>query len=279
MMRFLLATMVLGLGALVIVTFTSPGSVLAAAGERWFPAEVGLGAERVDGLFDLTNKVAVTLLVLTFTVLAAVVFRGAGRRAGEGSQRRGSSALEASWTVVPAGVVLFLTWSQVGVREAVAADATAGAGEPLTIHVEGAQFDWHFTYAGADGAFGTLDDVTSVVDMPVPVGRPVRLRMESVDVIHSFFVPALRMKRDVVPGTVVPLNFTIDPADHAAAGSPRVLELRCAELCGWGHYAMVGRLLPMDDEAFGQWLAAAGAARFAPDGGDDDAGADEEDER
>lgn len=253
MMRLLIALLVLGLGGLVAVSMVDPASVFAPAGSAWFPAEMGRGAERVDALFDLINVVAVALLALTFVGLAWVVWRGAGRSAGEGSERKGSHGLELLWTAIPAAIVVYLTWTQIGVRDAIAADA-AGDGDPLIIEVEGVQFEWLFTYAGADGAFGSLDDVTSVVDMPVPVGRPVELRMESADVIHSFYVPQLRIKRDVVPGAVVPLAFTIDADDHAQAGSPRTLELRCAELCGWGHYAMVGRLLPMEPEAFEAWV-------------------------
>lgn len=272
MMRLLVALLVLGLGALVVVSMESPEWIFAAAGSDWFPAELGLGAERVDGLFDHTNLFAAGLLGLTFVALAWVVWRGAGRRGGEGSDRSGSRGLEVLWTVVPAGIVVHLTLVQIEARETIAADARGGEGAaaPLVIEVEGVQFDWRFTYAGADGVLGTLDDVTSVVDMPVPVGRPIELRMESVDVIHSFFVPELRMKRDVVPGTVTPLAFTIDPQDHAAAGSPETLELRCAELCGWGHYAMVGRLLPMGQVAFEDWQARAGAAGFEADAMADD---------
>ncbi len=274
MMRLVVALLVLALGVLVVVSMESPERIFEAAGSDWFPAELGLGAERVDGLFDHTNLFAAGLLGLTFVGLAWVVWRGAGRRAGEGSDERGNRRLEALWTVLPAAIVVHLTLAQIEAREAIAVDARGGegAGAPLVIEVEGVQFDWRFTYAGADGVFGTLDDVTSVVDMPVPVGRPVELRMVSVDVIHSFFVPALRLKRDVVPGTVTPLAFTIDAQDHAAAGSPGSLELRCAELCGWGHYAMVGRLLPMEQGSFDDWQASAGAAGFEPATLADDAG-------
>ena len=267
MMRPVVVLLVLALGVLVIVSMESPERIFAAAGSDWFPAELGRGAERVDGLFDHTNLFAAALLGLTFVGLAWVVWQGAGRRAGEGSDERGNQRLEVLWTVVPAAIVVHLTLAQIEAREAIAADARGGegAGAPLVIEVEGVQFDWRFTYAGADGTFGTLDDVTSVVDMPVPVGRPVELRMESVDVIHSFFVPELRLKRDVVPGTVTPLAFTIDAQDHAVVGNPGTLELRCAELCGWGHYAMVGRLLPMEQGAFDDWQARAGAAGFEAD--------------
>ena len=272
MMRLLIALMTLGLGAAVVVTFVNPEFTLEGAGSDWFPAEVGRGSEIVDELYNTTNLIAVALLVLTFGVLGWTVWRGAGRRDGEGSDRHGSGGLEVLWTAVPAVLIAYLTWIQIGARDAIAA-ATLGD-DATIIDVEGAQFDWRFRYPGADGALGTLDDVTEVVDMAVPIGRNIELRMHSADVIHSFYVPDLRLKRDVVPGTVTPLRFQIDPEDYAAAGSPATLELRCAELCGWGHYAMVGRLRPMEPADFDAWLVARGEAKFSSDAAGDGEGSD-----
>lgn len=278
-MRFLAAFLLLAVGAAVIVTTVAPEWTFAGAGPDWLPAEVGRGAELVDGLFHMINGIAAALLGLTFVLMAWAVWRGAGRRSDEGSDRAGSHSLEIAWTAVPAVILGFLTWAQIDARADIRDAVADRAGEPaaLIVEVEGAQFDWRFRYAGEDGAFGTLDDVTTVAEMAVPIGRNVELQMRSVDVIHSFFVPALRIKRDVVPGATVPLRFQIDPADYEAAGRPRVLELRCAELCGWGHYAMVGRLRPMDGDAFDAWLAQESAARFSP-GNAKDAEDESEDE-
>ena len=176
--------------------------------------------------------------------------------------------------IVPAVVLGFLTWVQLDARaEMRDLVADENAAEPaLVIDVEGAQFDWRFRYSGADGILGNRDDVIEIVELAVPIGRNIELHMRSADVIHSFFVPALRLKRDLVPGTMVPLRFQIDPSDYEAAGSPATLELQCAELCGWGHYAMVGRLRPMDSEAFDAWLAARSEDWFASgnlEGGDE----------
>lgn len=279
-MRWLVVLLVVALAALVIVTFASPGSVLEGAGDAWFPAAVASGATIVDGLFDEITRIALALFVLTFSILAWAVVRGARRRSDEGSESHGSAPLELAWTVAPAAIVLFLTWSQVVARaeiESLVEDAVEGP-VALVVEVEGAQFDWRFRYAGADGSFGTWDDVTEPVDLVVPIGRNVELRMRSVDVIHSFFVPALRMKRDVVPGVVVPLRFRIDAESYAAAGSPETLELRCAELCGSAHYAMVGRVVPMDGDAFDAWTAERAEWRAAGADESDDEYEEEDDE-
>ncbi len=280
-MRFTVALVLLVLAAVVMVSFVSPESVLQGAGEHWFPREVGRGGEEVDRLFDEIQWIAAGLLALTLGLLAWTVWRGAKRRSDEGSATDGSHALELAWTVAPIAVLGFLTWSQIVARAEIAGlvQDVADAPPALVIEVEGAQFDWRFRYAGPDQTFGTMDDVVEVVDLSVPIGRNVELRMRSVDVIHSFFVPALRQKRDVVPGTVTPLRFQIDAEDLQRAMSPRSLEIKCAELCGWGHYAMVGRLVPLAPERFDAWLAAREAERFTdgePPETDEDTTSDED---
>lgn len=266
-MRSLVALLLGALVVLTVVTFVSPEWTVPGAGEDWFPREVGVGSERVDGLFDEITWIVAGLFGLVFAVLAWVVWRGAGRADHEGSGSHGHGGLELAWTLGPIAVLAFLTWSQVVARAEIAAATADSATEApvLVVDVEGAQFDWRFGYAGQDGRLGTVDDVVEVVELTVPIGQTVELRMRSVDVLHSFFVPALRLKRDLVPGTVVPLRFRIDAADLEAAGSPETLELRCAELCGWGHYAMVGRVRPLAAEDFSKWLALRTEARFDAD--------------
>lgn len=274
MTRVLACLLLLAALVAAIWTVVDPEAFGGATG--WFPAEVGRGAEVVDALFARINAVIAALLVLTFTLLVAAVWRGARRSAGEGSDAHGSGALEVFWTVVPALVLGWLTFDQIGARGEI---ADAVAGEPdLVVVVEGAQFDWRFRYPGDDGVHGTLDDVVEVGEMPLPVGRVVEARMVTRDVIHSFFVPALRLKRDLVPGTETPLRFAIDADDLAAAGDPDRLDLRCAELCGWGHATMVGTLRPMRPADFDAWHAGASAARFQGDGAPDplDGGEDED---
>jgi cytochrome c oxidase subunit 2 len=78
------------------------------------------------------------------------------------------------------------------------------------------------------------DDVVSLNEMVVPVGQPIEVRLGSKDVLHSFFVPALRIKQDTVPGLRIPLRFTV-----LQEGT---YEVPCAELCGLGHYRMKGTL-------------------------------------
>lgn len=113
--------------------------------------------------------------------------------------------------------------------------------------VTGRQFEWRLRYAGADGEIGTKDDVHLVNDLHIPLDREVVLQIESEDVLHSFFLPNLRIKQDVVPGMT---QFTWFRANKAG-----VYDVVCAELCGWGHYKMRGRLTVEPEEQFNKWLA------------------------
>jgi len=97
------------------------------------------------------------------------------------------------------------------------------------------QFGWEIYYPGADQVLGTADDLKVENELVVPVDQPVVLEMESRDVIHSFAIPGLRVKQDVVPGMLQPIWFQIN-----RTGS---FELICMELCGWGHYKMRGKVL------------------------------------
>ena len=140
--------------------------------------------------------------------------------------------------------------------------------DSLVVQVTGEQFHWNFHYAGPDGAFGRTDtklitstnnigldrtdpaakdDVVTLGEMHFPVGRPVKVRLRSKDVIHSFFLPNLRIKQDAVPGMAIEVWFTPNRAG--------TYEIACAELCGLGHYRMKGALTIDDSQAgFDRWL-------------------------
>lgn len=107
----------------------------------------------------------------------------------------------------------------------------------MDVYVTAKQWMWKFAYPNGVTTIGTLT---------VPVGRPVRLVMTSRDVIHSFYVPAFRVKHDVVPGAVNVLWFT--------ATKPGSYDVFCAEYCGASHSGMLGKVVALEEHAFGQWL-------------------------
>jgi cytochrome c oxidase subunit 2 len=128
------------------------------------------------------------------------------------------------------------------------AEAAEGA---VRIELNAHQWSWNARYAGADGKFGTPDDVVTVDDLRVPVGAPVIVQLASTDVIHSMYLPNFRVKQDAVPGTITRLTFQ--------AKVPGEYEIACAQHCGPNHYKMRGVLTVLSPAAFRDWLAEAGA--------------------
>ena len=135
--------------------------------------------------------------------------------------------------------------------------------DPRTVRIEinAHQWAWVARYAGPDGLFNTPDDVVTLDDVRVPVDAPVLIQLASTDVIHSFYLPNFRVKRDAVPGMINELTF--EARDNGE------FEIACAQHCGPNHYKMRGVLTVMPAAEFQAWLARASAdARRAYD--DDD---------
>ena len=119
--------------------------------------------------------------------------------------------------------------------------------KPPLAEVTGRQFEWRIRYAGEDGVVGTPDDVQLANDLHLPINEEIVLAIKSADVLHSFFLPNLRVKQDVVPGMKQFVWF--QPTKTG------VYDIVCAELCGWGHYKMKGRLTIESRPAYEKYLA------------------------
>ena len=140
----------------------------------------------------------------------------------------------------------------------------------LVVRVTAQQFSWLIHYPGADGEFGRIepalitadnpfgidrasmhasDDVLTINEMHLPIGRPVVVQLSARDVIHSFGVPAMRVKQDAIPGMMTPVWFT--PTLEGR------FDIACSQLCGLGHYRMRGSIVVQAPEAFAGWLSSA----------------------
>jgi cytochrome c oxidase subunit 2 len=130
------------------------------------------------------------------------------------------------------------------------------------VEVQAQQWAWNFRYPGDDGVFNTGDDIVTLNELRMPNDKPLMLQMTSKDVIHSFSLPWIRRKQDVIPGAIRRIWFTPKPSETGD------YEIVCAEMCGLNHYKMRGLLTLMSSEEYAAWHATAG--RYAVAGYDPD---------
>jgi cytochrome c oxidase subunit 2 len=208
----------------------------------WLPEDVSTFGREIDSLFYLIYYItaATFILVTVLMVLFLVMYRHReGRRA---TYSHGNTTLEIIWTIIPAAILIVLSFMSVTTWAKVKRHAPDSDFE---VRVTAKQFNWVMAYAGADGKLGTEDDVTFDNDLHVPVNKVVRVQLMSADVIHSFFLPNLRLKQDALPGRNILVWFE--------ATKPGKYELPCAELCGFGHSGMKGWLYVHSPEEYAKW--------------------------
>jgi len=162
------------------------------------------------------------------------------------SEFRHALPLEIAWTTGPILIVLFLFVMTLFALDRI----DARAANPVTVHVEAFRWQWRFDYEGSDVTVtGTRD---APAEMVVPVGEPVHVVLTSVDVIHSFYVPAFLFKRDAIPGRPNTFEFTVQEEGTYNG--------QCAEFCGVNHDRMTFSVKAVPRPAYEAWLSAQPAA-------------------
>lgn len=213
----------------------------------WLPENVSTFGGDIDVLITLIYYVTLAWFVLTMGALVIVVLRCRRREGRRAVYVRGERLGELAWVLVLGVIVLGLDlW--IDFRGAAVWARVKGQAPPtdLEVRVTAKQFNWEIHYPGPDGRFGTGDDLELENELHVPVGRPVRVLLQSKDVIHSFFLPNLRLKQDVVPGREIPAWFEATRTGR--------YEMPCAELCGFGHSGMKGWLYVHPPDEYDRWV-------------------------
>ncbi|MGA7380554.1 MAG: cytochrome c oxidase subunit II [Terriglobales bacterium] len=204
-----------------------------------WPARASTGAGNVDALYIFLVLLAgfMCLAIFTMIVLFALRYR---RQAGrEAEQIEGSNALEITWSVVPLGIfmVIFVWGAVIYFQERT---PPRGATE---IYVVAKQWMWKLEH---------VEGQREINELHVPVGRDIEMIMTSQDVIHSFYIPAFRIKQDVLPGRYTTAWFR--------ATKPGTYHLFCAEYCGTQHSGMIGQIVVMEPAQYEAWLSGGNAS-------------------
>lgn len=240
------------------------GLTAVAAGRWWLPPLASVHGAQVDRLLTVILVVIGTVFLLVQAALAYMVIRYGAWPQPRAAHWHEARSLELLWTVIPAVILIVLTLMGRAVWARLNAPPPPGA---LTVEVTAQQFGWWVRYPGPDGAFGktdaaltsranplgldagdpaAADDVVAFGALRVPNQAPVRVLLRSKDVLHSFFVPALRVKWDAVPGRTI--EFWFEPTEEGE------YEIACAELCGAGHFGMRGVVRVLSPDEFDAWL-------------------------
>ena len=221
--------------------------------KTWMPPLLSNRGD-IDNAFGLTLVVTGVVFILTNLLLAFFAWRYQDREGATASYWHDNPRLEWSWTLATAVIMFFFAFKALGLWAQVTSPAPADA---FVVEVTGQQFAWNVRYPGPDGIFGrtdvklidpetsnfigldksdpnAADDIMLQNQMYLPESRPVRVRLRSLDVIHSFFLPEFRVKQDAKPGMTSETWFIPSKVGD--------FEIACAEHCGLGHYRMRGQI-------------------------------------
>jgi cytochrome c oxidase subunit 2 len=202
----------------------------------------------IDALFVIILWITGVVFIGTQVVLAWAAWKYADAPGRIAVYFHGSQRLELIWTIIPAIFLVFITVYQFGTWASVKFKSAAPNVTPLA-EVTARQFQWMIRYPGPDGKFKTADDLYTINDLHFVKNQKTLIHLQAKDVLHSFFLPELRIKQDAVPGLKIAVWFDADQAGH--------YELVCAELCGWGHGRMRGNVTVHETQAeFDEWLKA-----------------------
>jgi cytochrome c oxidase subunit 2 len=252
---------------LIVLIALAAGTSLLFLSHRWLPALAAVQGAGFDHQLHLTLAIFGAAFLIVQIVLAILIWRFHKNKgsSGQGAYSQGRLSVELGAIVLTTGVFvgLGIKGGALSPLQPVHADSRA-----LQVEVTGMQFQWYFRYPGRDGRFGIIrpelvdasvgnplgldrgdpaakDDIVAS-QLVLPLNQPVEFLFRAQDVVHSFYVPAMRLQMSVVPGMTT----------HAALMPTQAgtFELVCNQLCGLGHYRMHGVVNVLPPEQYAKWL-------------------------
>lgn len=221
---------------LVIVTLVILAvGYFAATNVDVMPDAASSRARLVDQLARILIGLGAVIFLVVEGVLVYAVIRFRKRKDDQTDAvpYHGNNTLELVWTIIPAFIVVFIGFYSFQVL----AEIEQPVSDEMVVEVIGRQFLWEFRYPDFD---------LTTQELRLPVGKPIRFEITSADVIHSFWVPEFRAKRDATPGLISELLIT--PTELGT------YPIRCAELCGAGHAAMNAQVIVETESDFLAWI-------------------------
>ncbi len=267
----------------LFLAFLILGSIAAtwsfiSASDHFLPEASSPHGRRVDSLFWLSMGIITFAFVVTNALLFFFAFRYQYRVGKRAAYYPENHKLELIWTIIPAVVMAMLVFTGWRAWRDIMSEAPADA---QVVEMVGKQFNWIARYPGVDnnklGAFNyklidnnnetgidfsdeaAFDDFTSTTELHIPVNKPILMKIRARDVLHSVFIPHMRVKMDAVPG--MPTRFwfiadkTTDEMKNKLNNQDFTYEIACTEVCGRGHFSMRLRLIVEDEASWKKWCA------------------------
>lgn len=213
----------------------------------WLPKNVSTFGGDVDSVLYVIYYIVAAWFVLTCGAIIYFVIRYRRRPGQKAIYLTGNTIQQYGWVLALGLIVLVMdvgidihgeqVWDKIKLHT---------PAPDVQVRVTAKQFNWEVLYPGPDGAFDTADDRQIDGQLHVPVDKVVHVTLTSKDVIHSFFLPNLRLKQDALPGRDIVLWFE--------ATEPGTYVWPCAELCGTGHTGMFGRLTVHTSADYETWI-------------------------
>jgi cytochrome c oxidase subunit 2 len=272
----------------------------------WLPENVSTFGGEVDYLFYVILGFTGFFFVLTEVILVYAMWKYTHREGEKSHYSHGDRRLEILWTAVPAAILLFIAFAQISAWEKIKYNSRMPSPD-LTISVLARQWEWRMRYPLDPGNFNLPERSRRAVDKKEPPptnekvqldarawaesqqaddihvaneihcwkGANVKIYLRTVDVIHSFTLPNLRLKQDTLPGKTIPMWFQANKSNTEFDKDTKKLkdpnqkkdawEISCQELCGARHYAMRGRLyVHKDRDSYNAWLEYTRAQQMFP---------------
>jgi cytochrome c oxidase subunit 2 len=223
----------------------------------WLPENISTTGKSIDMLFNVILAITGFFFVATEVLLVWAMFRARGENGGKATFTHGNRNLEIGWTIMTAGILLFIAFYQMPIWKEAKFQSQKPKTEPDAL-VTASQFLWEVQYPSWDAKTGkprklntvnpALGETIHLVgELHVAPNQPVLIHLTTRDVLHSFWLPNCRVKQDSLPGHVIPVWFD--------ANKPGTYEWVCAELCGWGHFRMRAKLVVHESlQDYEKWL-------------------------
>jgi len=210
-----------------------------------WPARASAGAANVDALYIFLVVLSVFMCIAIFAVIIFFGIKFRRRPGVRAEQIEGSNVLEIGWSIIPFFVFLFIF----GWGSFIYFQERTPPRDSREVYVVAKQWMWKLQHE---------EGPREINELHVPTGEDVKLILTSQDVIHSFYVPAFRIKQDVLPGRYTTVWFR--------ATKPGTYHLFCAEYCGTNHSGMIGDIVVMDPANYAAWLGGAPSVPLADSG-------------